>query len=109
MNDTEPDRKFDLHIKPEVPNPARQFVGLLLGFGVSVGIGLAPLLGRVNVPLFSSLLTLMPESLQNRLIVLSTTVMSVMSVAVQFYAGVKVTTERLERLFKRTLIYRVVS
>lgn len=82
----------------------------MLGFGISVGIGLAPLLGRLNVPLFTSLLTLIPASLQNRLIALSTTVMSVMAVAIQFYATHElVSVEKLSRFFKQTLLYSVIS
>jgi hypothetical protein len=101
--------KLDPQIAPLLPQNARVFLGYLLGFGVSVGIGLAPLLGRANVPLFNSLLTLMPASLQNRLITLSTMVMSLVAVAVQFYTGVKASNPKLEHQFKRTLLFLVLS
>jgi hypothetical protein len=103
-------KKLDPHIEPVIPKIARRWVGLMLGFGVSIGVGLAPLLGRLDVPLFSSLLTLIPASLQNRLIALSTAVMSIVAVAIQFYATSEPgTAARLSRMFKRTLIYSVLS
>jgi hypothetical protein len=107
---TDDKNKVDPKIDPRIPNPARTWVSLMLGFGISVGVGLAPLLGRVNVPLFSSLLTLMPESLQGRLITLSTVVMTFVAVAIQFYSGLDGNTSaKLTKLFTRVLIGAAIS
>jgi len=45
-----------------VPPPfARRWIELVLAFGVSVMIGLAPLLGTLNVPFFKGLINLFPR------------------------------------------------
>lgn len=90
----------------EAPAPAlptrlaRRFVGYVLGFGVAVGAGLAPFLGKVRVPGFAALLGLFPESLQGSMIPLSAFLMGFVAVAVQFYSGESVPRAALRRRFK---------
>jgi hypothetical protein len=49
--------------KPKLPRLASDWIRYLLGFTVSVGVGLAPYLGLVGVPLFTPLLSLIPLSI----------------------------------------------
>ncbi len=81
---------------PDVPRPptplARRWVRLVLGFGVGIGVGLAPFLGKLSVPGFDALLTVFPEELRPTLIPLSAFLMGLVAVGVQFLHG-----ERLRR------------
>jgi hypothetical protein len=72
----------------EPPSPtASLLVRRVLGFGVWVAIGLAPFLGRARVPLFTAVIEMYPESLQNWLIPLSGLFMGMIAVVVEFAAG----------------------
>lgn len=69
-----------------VPTPvAARYVRYVVGFGVAVGIGLAPFLGKIVG--VDALLTLFPRSLHGSLIPLSAFLMGLIAVAVQFYSG----------------------
>ena len=70
--------------KPKLPRLASDWVRYLLGFTVSVGVGLAPYLGLVGVPLFTPLLSLIPLSLQSTAIPLSIASMGIIAVLVQW-------------------------
>ena len=95
---------------PAPPTPvARKLVRYILGFGVGVGIGLAPYLGLLNVPLFKPLLALIPESIQNTVIPLSSALMGTAAVVTEFYGGEYISRARLRRLFKRTLLIAIVA
>jgi hypothetical protein len=59
-------------------------VRYVLGFSVSVGVGLAPYLGLVGVPLFTPLLSLIPHSLQSIAIPISIASMGIIAVLVQW-------------------------
>src|SRR5437016_3481091 len=84
---------------PPPPPLARRWIRYLLGFGVSVAIGLAPYLGKVHVPLFSPLLDLIPESLQTTILPLSSALMGIVAVGVQWYGGERLTEQWLRRAF----------
>lgn len=94
---------------PQPPPTAKKLVRYILGFGVSVAIGLAPYLGKVKVPLFDSLLTIIPESIQNTILPLSAALMGVVAVGIQWYAGEKTSARRLRTFFKRTMILTITS
>jgi hypothetical protein len=70
--------------KPHLPRLASAWVRYLLGFSVSVGVGLAPYLGLVGVPLFTPLLSLIPHSLQSIAIPISIASMGIIAVLVQW-------------------------
>lgn len=93
-----------------LPTPVtRRFVRYTLGFGVSVAVGLAPYLGRLDIPLFSSLLKLIPESIQDTAIPLSAALMGVVAVVTEFYAGERLTRKAIRRAFLRMLIVTGVA
>jgi|SRR5215469_13266514 len=70
--------------KAKLPRLASDWVRYLLGFTVSVGVGLAPYLGLVGVPLFTPLLSLIPASLQTIAIPISIASMGIIAVVVQW-------------------------
>jgi hypothetical protein len=71
-------------VKPKLPRVASDWVRYLLGFSVSVGVGLAPYLGLVGIPLFTPLLSLIPQSLQGIAIPISIASMGIIAVLVQW-------------------------
>lgn len=92
------------------PTPlTRRLIRYILGFSVSVAVGLAPYLGRVEVPLFDSLLKLIPESIQDTVLPLSAALMGIVAVVIQWYGGARVTHAWLDRYFKLTLLVVVLS
>ncbi len=70
--------------RPKLPHLASDWVRYLLGFSVSVAVGLAPYLGLVGVPLFTPLLTLIPNSLRGIAIPISIASMGIIAVLVQW-------------------------
>jgi hypothetical protein len=57
----------------------------MLGLGVGVAVGLAPLLGKTRVPGFAALLHLYPESLQATAIPIASFLMGIVAGFVQFF------------------------
>ena len=85
--------------KPEAPTPTTgRFVRLVLGFGVWVALGLSPFLGMVDLPVFSSLLSLYPQSL-HWVIPLSGLLMGAVAMAIEFAAGDKWNLRSIRRGF----------
>lgn len=98
--------------KPDLPPPpgmAERLGKYILGFGVSFAIGLAPYLGKLKVPGFDALLTVIPLSLQPIAIPLSSLLMGVVAVTVQWMGTERRVGPRLKRWFKRTLIAILVA
>jgi hypothetical protein len=92
----------------KLPPFATEWVRYLLGFSVSVAAGLAPYLGRVHVPLFTPLLSLIPLFIQDIAIPLSSAAMGIVAVYVQWYGSTRVPREWASRTFFRTLGASVV-
>jgi hypothetical protein len=85
---------------PAPPTPlARRYVRYVLGFGVGVAVGLAPFLDRLDVPLFVPLLSVFPDSLRSTAVPLSSFVMGLVAVGIQFAAGERVPRRRIRRWF----------
>src|SRR5438445_6856831 len=92
----------------KLPPTATALVKYLLGFGVSVAVGLAPYLGRVRVPLFTPMLSLIPQTIQGIAIPLSSASMGIVAVVVQWYGSRQVSKDWSSRVFVRTLIFSIV-
>lgn len=75
-----------VEIKPPTPL-AKRFIRAVVGFGVGVGLGVAPFLGNLDIPGFSPLLSLFPESLQKFLVPTSAFLMGFIAAGTQFYSG----------------------
>jgi hypothetical protein len=96
-------------ITPPTTPLARQFVRLLVGFGVGVGVLSAPFLGTFDVPFFTQLVDVFPYELRKFLFALGAFAMGVVAVAIQFYAGESSSRQRVRRLFSRTLLVIVFA
>lgn len=92
-----------------VPGPTRRFIRYALAFGCAVGVGLAPLLGRLHWPLFTSILELFPLNLREAVIAFAAFVMGIPSLAVQFYRLETLDRRMLRRLFGITLFFLLIS
>lgn len=93
---------------PSQPVP-RRFVRYILGFGVSVGVGLAPFLGKIKVPGFSALLEVLPVQLQSVLVPFSAFLMGLVALAVQFYYREKVSARTIRRYFRAGFVAIVLG
>ena len=92
------------------PTPVgRRWINYVVGFSVGVGSGLSVYLGKVHVPLFSPLLDLIPFTLQNTLIPLSSALMGIVAVAIQFYSYARLGARRLGGLFVRTIVAGITA
>jgi hypothetical protein len=98
----------EAHTRPPT-STASKLVRYILGFGVGIGVGLAPYLGVYEVPFFYPLLTLIPKVLREPVLPISAAVMGILAVSVQWYEGETITRTKLRRLFKRTLITAILS
>lgn len=94
---------------PPPPRRIRRLVGYLLGFGVSVGVGLSPYLGESKVPGFTPLLTLIPPTIRDTAIPLSAALMGIVAVVIQWHAADQVTRAWLHETFKRALLLVLAS
>jgi hypothetical protein len=88
--------------KPEPPtSEARDYIRYVVGFSVAVTVGLAPYLGKAEVPGFAALLTLVPEDLHDTAFPLSAALMGAVAVGVQWMFAGRPSRSRLDQLFKR--------
>jgi hypothetical protein len=81
---------------PPPPPPVRRWVTYMVAFGVSVAVGLAPLLGSQTVPLFSPLLDLIPDIFRKSLIPVTSALMGLVAILVQWFSE-----EDLDRFARR--------
>lgn len=93
---------------PRPPSLAGRWVRFLLGFGVSVAVALAPLLGQRRIPFFEPLLDILPPDERAVAIPLSAMLMGIVAVAVQWYGYQHLAKFRLRRAFGRILVAAVV-
>src|ERR1700688_4642810 len=87
-----------------LPPTGRRLWHYILGFGVGIGVGLAPFLGRVKVPGFSALLDLYPLQMQQYLIPLSAFLLGTIAVAVQYYSAQRRSAAILDRYFRSLIV-----
>jgi len=88
---------------------SRRFVRYVIGFGVSVAIGLAPYLGALDVPLFVPVIRLFPETLKDAALPLSAALMGIVAVVVQWYGSEGLSRARMKRLFWRAMMATLVA
>lgn len=79
--------------------PARVFVRQVILFNLGTALGLTPYLGNLGVPLFSHLLDLYPVGLKGNLIAFSSLFLGLVSVAINFFSGERVTKKKMRKLF----------
>lgn len=90
---------------PRPPTPlANRLVRYILGFGVGVGAGLAPFLGKVQVPGFDALVQLIPTTMHSTVFPVSAFAMGMVAVLMQWFAGDSPTKAWLRRQFRRGMI-----
>jgi hypothetical protein len=94
---------------PQVPRTTVKWMRLVLGFSVSVAVGLAPFLGRLQIPLFTPMLSLIPVSLQDVAIPVSAASMGVVAIIVQWNGAQSLPQNQLRRWFRRSLLFCVAS
>jgi hypothetical protein len=87
-----------------VPSLVGRWMRYLVGFSVSVAVGLAPFLGKSSVPLFSPMLSLIPESLQDIALPISSASMGIVAVLVQWRGSLNFSKKRKHEWFFRTLV-----
>jgi len=93
----------------EVPSLTAQWVRLVLGFSVSVAVGLAPYLGKLKVPLFTPMLSMIPDSVQGVAVPLSAASMGIVAVLVQWYGSQHLHRKWLQTTFARTVGVCIVA
>jgi heme/copper-type cytochrome/quinol oxidase subunit 4 len=86
---------------------ARRFVRYVVGFGVAVGVGLAPFLGKI--PGLDALISVFPEELRNSLIPFSAILMGIVALAIQFYSGETLPRAFLRKRFRASLIILLIG
>lgn len=84
---------------PQPPSATRRWLNALLALTVTVPIGLAPLLGNLDIPGFRALLSLYPEGLRDTALPIATLAMSLVAISVQFFANDSFSGRRLRRVF----------
>jgi hypothetical protein len=80
----------------------------LFAIGVTVPIGLAPLLGKLQLPGFDALLALLPEELQKPAVILGATAMSLVAASVVFRSVSKIAHRSLMSQARKSLWLAVV-
>jgi hypothetical protein len=82
---------------------------MVVSLFVSVGVGLAPVLGTVGVPLFTPLLTLIPLQIRSEAITLSTAAMGLIAITIQWSSHRAPGKRILEKRFRVVLATTLVT
>jgi hypothetical protein len=93
----------------KLPPVAVELIRYVLGFSVSVSLGLAPFLGKLDVPGFSPMLSFIPCSLQDLAIPLSSAAMGLVAIGTQWRASMQHRTERIVEKFRRTIQLSIIA
>jgi|GEM_PF-1643142 len=84
---------------------ARKYRNHLLSFGVTLVVGMAPLLGKVHIPLFTSILDVFPRNFSQTLIPFVAFIMTLPAVAVQFIGKDVIARKHLNRWFRWNFVF----
>jgi xanthosine utilization system XapX-like protein len=90
---------------PELPEHGGKYLRYILAFGVTFVVGLAPFLGKVDVPLFTAILDVFPLNVSESLIPFAAFIMTFPAVAVQFFGEDVIPSENLNRWFLWTFAF----
>jgi len=90
---------------PKLPETAGKYLRYILAFGVTLVVGLAPLLGKVHVPLFTAILDVFPLNVSESLIPFAAFIMTFPAVAVQFFGEDVIASTDLNRWFLWTFAF----
>lgn len=88
---------------------SQRYVRYVVGFGVGVAVGMAPFLGLLDVPLFAPLLSMFPHDVRGMAIPLSSFLMGLVAVGIQFASGEEVSRRWLRWSFLLTFVALVVG
>lgn len=82
-----------------LPPIGLRFMQYALAYTVTLGVGLAPVLGRQYVPLFSPIAEVFPVNLQKGLVPFATFLMALPVIGAHFFSRDRVSRKRLNLLF----------
>jgi hypothetical protein len=82
---------------------ARRYVRYVVGFGVAVGLGLTPFIGKI--PGLDTVSSMIPDTLQGSFIPIAALAMGLVAVVVQFYSGETIQRAAVRRRFNFSLIF----
>jgi hypothetical protein len=94
---------------PPPPPSTQRWLTYMIAFGVSVAVGLAPLLGLLKIPLFTSLLSLIPDSLRGSLIGVTSALMALIAIGVQWYSEEQLTRDTRRKALSASLCIAFVA
>lgn len=95
--------------REEVPPSAAKWVRMIVGFGVSVAVGLSPFLGQLGVPLFAPLLNLIPSSIRTSAVAVSAALMGLTAVWIQWQFYRRPSDDSVPKLFRRAGLVAICS
>jgi hypothetical protein len=78
---------------------SRRLVSALLGFGVAVAVSTGVFLGATRIPGFEPLIAVFPQEHQSFLLPISSILIGLVALAVQFYAGEAIARKSLRKSF----------
>jgi hypothetical protein len=84
------------------------WVQLVLGFSVTIVVGLAPYLGKV-IPLLAPMMSILPEAVQPVAIPLSAAATGIVALLVEWHVTYKLPTALVRTWFRRTILICVIS
>lgn len=86
----------------------KTYLRYALAYTVTLGVGLAPMLGKIHVPGFSSIAELFPQNLQRSIIPFATFLMAIPVMVVHFIGSDRIRVATLKRWFIAVLPMLVV-
>lgn len=87
----------------------RKFLSELLVFGVACALSAAPFLGAKRIPWFEPLISIFPEEQRSLLIPVSSLLIGLVALAIQFYAGEAISRRSIRKGFPLILLIVLIS
>src|SRR5882672_10474256 len=92
-----------------LPDPGQKYLRYVLGFGVTLVVGLAPILGRKGIPGFTPLSAIFPLNIKDGVIVIASVLLMAPAIAVQFFSGDAIAKKRLGWAFAAVFVALVIG